>query len=123
MTNRVMRRCWINPFRRSTGAGRRRSCITRCAGLNPWPSACCRCQGRLLKVHISRVGESSDAEPGIVIKLNPFTVSCGGHTSLELLEVQGEGARRMAGADFLRGHPLAAGTRLEDAAGQTENRP
>ncbi|MFR1434810.1 MAG: methionyl-tRNA formyltransferase [Acutalibacteraceae bacterium] len=92
-------------------------------GLNPWPSACCRCQGRLLKVHISRVGESSDAEPGIVIKLNPFTVSCGGHTSLELLEVQGEGARRMAGADFLRGHPLAAGTRLEDAAGQTENRP
>lgn len=92
-------------------------------GLNPWPSACCRCQGRLLKVHASRVGESSDAEPGIVIKLNPFTVSCGGHTSLELLEVQGEGARRMSGADFLRGHPLAVGSRLEEAAGQTEDRP
>ena len=92
-------------------------------GLNPWPSACCRCQGRLLKVHASRVGESSDAEPGTVIKLNPFTVSCGGHTSLELLEVQGEGARRMSGADFLRGHPLAVGSRLEEAAGQTEDRP
>ena len=119
MTNRAMRRCWINPFRRSTGAGRQLHNQVR--GLNPWPSACCRCQGRLLKVHVSRVGESTTAEPGIGNQLDPFTVSCGGNTSLELLEVQGKVPGGCRGG-FSAG-ASAAGTRLEDAAGQTENRP
>ena len=36
------------------------------------------------------------------------------HTDcLELLEVQYEGSRRMAAADFLRGHPMKTGERLQ----------
>ncbi len=78
-------------------------------GLNPWPSACCRYGGKILKVHRSRVGEEiADAEAGEVVKLAPFTISCG-EGSLELLEVQYEGARRMDIQDFLRGHPIGVG--------------
>ncbi len=83
-------------------------------GLNPWPSASTRLGGKTLKVHRSRIGEETEAVPGTVIKLNPFTVSCGGKTSLELLEVQYEGGRRMAGSDFLRGHAVEIGRVLPD---------
>lgn len=82
-------------------------------GLNPWPSAHCRCEGKLLKVHKTAVGEKANAPIGTVVKLNPLTVACGDNTSLILLEIQAEGAKRMAASDFLRGHPLAEGTVLE----------
>lgn len=82
-------------------------------GLNPWPTATCRFEGKSLKVHASRVGGHSSAQPGTVIKDSPFTVACGGGTSLELLEVQAEGARRMSAADFLRGHPVQVGAMLD----------
>ena len=83
-------------------------------GLNPWPSASTRLGGKILKVHRSRVGESTKAIPGTIVKYNPFTVACGGGTTLELLEVQAEGGKRMAGADFLRGRPVEIGRVLPD---------
>lgn len=83
-------------------------------GLNPWPSASCSYEGKCLKIHVSRVGEDGRAlPPGTVAGLSPLTVVCGGGTSLELLEVQYEGSRRMAAADFLRGHPMKVGERLQ----------
>ncbi len=83
-------------------------------GLNPWPSAFCQCGGKFLKVHATSVAdEVTDAAPGTVVKTNPFTVACGGKTTLILREVQLEGARRMDAADFLRGHPVAVGTILK----------
>ncbi len=82
-------------------------------GLNPWPSAQCRCNGKLLKVHKTAVGDTLSAPAGTIVKLEPLTVACGENTSLVLLEVQSEGAKRMAVADFLRGHALALGTVLE----------
>lgn len=81
-------------------------------GLNPWPSATCKCGGRFLKVHRTKIGEPCTAPAGTVVKLDPFTVSCGDNTSLIFCEVQPEGGRRMAVADFLRGHPLQVGTVL-----------
>lgn len=83
-------------------------------GLNPWPTAVCCFGGRSLKVHVSRIGETCTEEPGIVVKGNPLTVSCGEGSTLELLEVQAEGARRMASADYVRGHPVQVGVRLEE---------
>ena len=82
-------------------------------GLNPWPSAVCSIGGRPLKIHRSREGGACAGQPGTIVKVEPFTVACGEGTSLELLEVQAEGAKRMAAADFLRGHPLKIGVRLE----------
>lgn len=85
-------------------------------GLNPWPSASCCYQGKTLKVHRSRVGGSCTAKPGTVVGTAPLTIACGEGTSLELLEVQGEGSKRMAAADFLRGHPVTVGQPLEASA-------
>ena len=88
----------------------------RVRGLNPWPSASFLLDGKTVKVHRSRPGCSTDAEPGQVIGLSPLTVACGGGTTLELLEIQGEGARRMTAADFLRGHPMRMGDKLTTTA-------
>ena len=81
-------------------------------GLNPWPSAHTTVDGKVLKVHTSQIGEGTAELPGTVVKLNPFTIACGAHTSLVLCEVQYEGGRRLPASDFLRGHPLTAGQLL-----------
>ncbi len=85
----------------------------RVRGLNPWPSATCQFSGKTLKIHVSRVGAPCDAPVGTVVSTKPLTVACGGGTSLELLEVQYEGARRMSATDFLCGHPIAVGELLK----------
>lgn len=82
-------------------------------GLNPWPSASCQCGGRFLKIHKTSVGQPVNGQPGEIVKVNPFTVACGDGVGLIVQEVQLEGAKRMAAADFLRGHPLEIGTVLE----------
>ncbi|HEX3027093.1 MAG TPA: methionyl-tRNA formyltransferase [Clostridia bacterium] len=83
-------------------------------GLNPWPSAATAFGGKLLKIHRSKTAGKSEACPGTIVKLRPFTVSCGGNTSLEIQEVQLEGSKRMAAAEFLRGHGLKVGQILSD---------
>ena len=74
-------------------------------GLNPWPSTWVMFRGKKLKIHRTREGGTCSAPAGTVIALDPVTVACGGNTSLELVEVQYEGGKRMAAADFFRGRP------------------
>ena len=83
-------------------------------GMNPWPVATCRVDGKVMKVFVSRVGEATDAAPGTVGCSQPLTVACGDGLTLILDEIQAEGSRRMAAADYLRGHPIAVGTNLND---------
>ena len=76
-------------------------------GLSPWPVAHTTCNGKLLKVHRAilhdRDGSSGGGNnPGAVIDRKKLIVACG-QGSLELLEVQLEGGKRMSGEDFLRG--------------------
>lgn len=79
-------------------------------GLHPWPVATCLWEGRLLKIHKTRVGGYTTEAPGTVTALSPLSVACGDGTVLEILELQYPGSRRMAAAEFLCGHPLAVGT-------------
>lgn len=79
-------------------------------GLNPWPTATAKVGGKMLKIHRTCIGAPCDAEPNRVIATKPFTVSCGEGTSLVLLEVQGEGGKRMVADDFFRGHPIPLDT-------------
>ena len=83
-------------------------------GMNPWPVATCRVDGKGMKVHVSHVGEATDAVPGTVVSSQPLAVACGDGYTLVLDEIQAEGSRRMAAADYLRGHPIAVGTNLND---------
>lgn len=83
-------------------------------GMNPWPVATCRVDGKVMKVFVSRVGEATDAAPGIVVSNQPLAIACGDGVTLILDEIQAEGSRRMMAADYLRGHPIAVGTSLMD---------
>ena len=79
-------------------------------GMNPWPVAHTLLGGKLLKVYRARIADGSGT-PGYVIDPHRLIVACGSGT-VELLEIQAEGSKRMPAADYLRGHPVADGMRL-----------
>ena len=83
-------------------------------GLSPWPVASTVWGGKRLKLHRSCLCPTmhSGAQPGTVIETVPLRVACGGGTVLEITEVQYEGGRRMAAADFMRGHAIAKGAQF-----------
>lgn len=75
-------------------------------GLHPWPVATAEIQGKLFKVHATRVAEGS-GEPGQILGLSKtgLLVACGEGT-VEILSLQAEGGKRMSAPDYFRGHPL-----------------
>lgn len=85
-------------------------------GLSPWPVAAAMLHGKRLKLHASRRSDLSagSAAPGTVLSERPLVIACGGGTALELTEIQYEGSRRMAAADFVCGHPMPVGSKLDD---------
>jgi methionyl-tRNA formyltransferase len=93
-------------------------------GLHPWPLAAARLGLSRLLIHRSRFegvrprtkpGGSSFPEPGTIVAAGPegLSVMCGDGNVLRILEVQPEGRRVMSARDFLAGHKIAAGARLE----------
>ncbi len=87
----------------------------RWRGFQPWPGAYTFLHGRKLVLH-SMAPSSQMAggkQPGeAFVEQGRCFVACGEGTVLELLEVQGEGRKRMPVQDFLRGAGLKAGDRL-----------
>ena len=77
-------------------------------GLNSWPVAVTFANGKRLKVFSTRIVEAK-GEAGTVIKEKPLTVACG-DKSVEILEVQPEGKKRMSADDYVRGYRIAKGT-------------
>ncbi len=78
----------------------------RARGFQPWPGAYTGFRGQTLHIWRSRVVASARAAaPGRFASLRPVVVACG-EGSLELLEVQLEGRRRMPAADFANGQRL-----------------
>ena len=81
-------------------------------GLNPWPVATCRSEDMTMKLFRTTVGGATSAPAGTVVAISPLTVACGDGKTLIIEELQAEGSRRMAAADYLRGHPIMIGTVL-----------
>jgi methionyl-tRNA formyltransferase len=84
-------------------------------GFTPWPGAFTTLGGKVLKVHRARAvpGEAGAAPGAARAAGGALRVACGGGTALDLLELQPEGKRRMAAADFLNGlgqGPLVLGS-------------
>jgi len=77
-------------------------------GLQPWPGAYTTFRGQPLHVWKSRLGpEIPPSGPGTTHRMaNRLAVACGSG-SLELLEVQMEGRKRLPAADFANGQRLA----------------
>ncbi len=86
-------------------------CLIR--GLNPWPIALTMLSGERLKVFAAEKA-AGNGEPGTVIEADPkkgLTVACG-EGALKLIEIQLVGGKRMKATDFLRGHAIEVGTKL-----------
>jgi methionyl-tRNA formyltransferase len=91
----------------------------RWRGFQPWPGAFTQLDGKKLIVHRMAVAGNSPraresaAKPGeIRIEDHRLLAACAQNTWLELIEIQLEGKKRLAAAEFLRGIQLAPGTRL-----------
>lgn len=86
-------------------------CLIR--GLNPWPIALTTLSGERLKVFAAEKA-AGNGEPGTVLEADPkkgLTVACG-EGALKLTEIQLVGGKRMKTTDFLRGHVIEVGTKL-----------
>ena len=86
-------------------------CLIR--GLNPWPIALTTLSGERLKVFAAEKA-AGNGEPGTVLEADPkkgLTVACG-EGALKLTEIQLVGGKRMKATDFLRGHVIEVGTKL-----------
>ena len=85
-------------------------------GLNPWPTAYAYYNGQPLKIWRVRKVQSTkqNCVPGEIVGFTSegFVVATDGGF-VEVLEVQAQGSRRMPAADYLRGHSMELGARLE----------
>lgn len=78
----------------------------------PSPGASTRLDGEVLKIWQARVRDEHGA-PGILRQAGPDALVIGcGEQSLEIVELQRQGGRRMPVREFLRGHAISDGTRL-----------
>jgi len=89
----------------------------RVRGLQPWPGAHTKFRGQTLNVWRSHVASETAGEraPGQFVRLKPLLVACGSGT-LELLEVQMEGRKRISAADFANGQRVAENETLGEQA-------
>lgn len=87
----------------------------RVRGLHPWPHAYSYVHGRRVIVwRTSPLREPAAAPPGTVVHAGSdgLHVATGDGTLLALVELQSEGGRPLATADFLRGHSIEPGARF-----------
>jgi methionyl-tRNA formyltransferase len=85
--------------------------------MTPWPGAytsiLLRNASTTLKVHRAQVHEDVEGSPGIVVAVSDDGILVGAESGgIRLQEVQLPGGKRLAVADFLRGHSVAPGSRL-----------
>lgn len=88
-------------------------------GLNPWPSAYCYLEDKMLKIWeadvLTETANTDNMETGAVTEVGKsyFTVKTGDGL-LKVLSVQLEGKKRMETGAFLRGYALQEGTVLKN---------
>lgn len=87
-----------------------RSIHNKVRGLVPWPATSTDCFSKEpVKVfHVTELNKSTDKAPGTVVAAGKegIDIACGDGMVLRILELQAPGSRRMAAADYLRGHPI-----------------
>jgi methionyl-tRNA formyltransferase len=91
-----------------------RKISNRSRGFLPWPGAHSFFRGQLFHIWKSRVSSDRESgEPGQMIpQKKRLLIACGEATTLEAIEVQVEGRKRMSAEAFLNGHQLRDGEML-----------
>ena len=89
-----------------TRSAREIDCQVR--GLIPWPCASMMLDGKNVKIYRTAVGGETALAAGKIAEAGKqgLAIACGDGLLLRILELQAEGGKRMAAADYLRGHPV-----------------
>ncbi|MGX8698510.1 MAG: methionyl-tRNA formyltransferase, partial [bacterium] len=75
-------------------------------GMNPWPAATGLIAGQSYKIYRASASEKAGT-PGTVLSADKKGILvAAGEGSVLISELQAPGGKRMAAADYLRGHPL-----------------
>ena len=79
-------------------------------GLTPWPATSTDAfTEQPVKIYkVMETGERTTKEPGTVLRADKrgIDLACGDGMTIRILELQASGSKRMAAADYLRGHPI-----------------
>ena len=80
-------------------------------GLIPWPCAATVVGGKSVKVFKTEAGAATAAAPGTIVSVGKqgIEIACGDGQTLRITQLQAEGGKRMAAADYLRGHSVQVG--------------
>jgi len=86
----------------------------RLRGFQPWPGCYAVLKGKKLGITSAKVHSYSGTQPKgeMLVDRDQLFVICGENSALQLLELQPEGKRRMAAADFIRGYRPQSGEKL-----------
>jgi methionyl-tRNA formyltransferase len=84
----------------------------RLRGFQPWPGAFASFRGKNLQVWDARPLERTLGGGELLVENDQLLAGCGAGTSLQLLEIQLEGKKRMAARDFIHGYRPNNGERL-----------
>lgn len=86
-----------------------RSIVKHICGLQPWPVATMELEGLVCKVFSAAYTDhKTHLSPGSLVSAGPdgIEIACADGQTLLVTELQAPGKKRMAAADFLRGHPI-----------------
>lgn len=89
-----------------------RQVLKRIYGLQPWPVATMELEGKTYRVFGAEYSHNrTDKVPGSIVSTGEqgIEVACAGGETLYITELQAPGKKRMAAADFLRGHSIRVG--------------
>jgi methionyl-tRNA formyltransferase len=89
-----------------------RQIYNRVRGFQPWPGAFTTFRGKTLNITAAKPVAENIPQAELLVKDNRVFVGCGKSTSLELLEVQPEGKKRISARDFVHGYRPGAGEKV-----------
>jgi methionyl-tRNA formyltransferase len=78
--------------------------FNRVRGFQPWPGVYTQFRGKNLQIWKARPADNALPKAQLHIDEDRLIVGCGNNSSLELLELQLEGKKRMSASDFLHGY-------------------
>ena len=73
-----------------------------------WDNKAMELDGKNVKVYRTAIGSETTLAAGKIAEAGKqgLAIACGDRRLLRILELQAEGGKRMAAADYLRGHPV-----------------
>ena len=82
-------------------------------GLNPWPGAYTKLNGKILKIWGTEIGKNDkniELKPGEIVEVTSEDIVVGtGEGQIIITELQPAGKKKMETAAFLRGHHIQKG--------------